>query len=93
MDLIEAQSGGRIASLPLWVDGPNADTGNLAAENQHLIAQLLTLAKLPTVGNVSELIPKLAGLEFDARLVLASDNRTGRSFNAIADIYADDQVS
>ena len=93
LDLIEAQSGGRIASLPLWVDGPNADTGNLAAENQHLIAQLLTLAKLPTVGNVSELIPKLAGLEFDARLVLASDNRTGRSFNAIADIYADDQVS
>ena len=93
LDLIEAQSGGRIASLPLWVDGPNANNGDLAATNQHLVAQLLTLAKLPTVGNVSELIPKLAGLEFDARLVLASDNRTGRSFNAIADIYADDQVS
>jgi hypothetical protein len=53
----------------------------------------LTLAKLPTVGNVSTLVPKLAGLEFDARLVLALDNRTGRSFNAIADIYdADEEV-
>ena len=93
LDLIEAQSGGRIASLPLWVDGPNANNGNLVAENQHLIAQLLTLAKLPTVGNVSTLVPKLAGLEFDARLVLAVDNRSGRSFNAIANIYdADEQV-
>jgi hypothetical protein len=94
LDLIEAQSGGRIASQPLWVDGPNANAGNLVADNQHLIAQLLTLAKLPTAGNVSTLVPKLAGLEFDARLVLAVDNRSGRSFNAIADIYADeDQVS
>ena len=83
--------GGRIASQPLWVDGPNVNNGKLVAEKQHLIAQLLTLAKLPTVGNVSMLIPKLAGLEFDARLVLAVDNRSGRSFNAILDIYDTDQ--
>jgi hypothetical protein len=89
LDLIEMESGGRIASQPLWVDGPNANSGNLTSENQHLIAQLLTLAKLPTAGNVSELIPKLAGLEFDARLVLTIDNRSGRSFNAIADVYTD----
>jgi hypothetical protein len=95
LDLIEVQGGGRIASQPLWVDGPNANAGNLVAENRDLVAQLLTLAKLPTVGNVSELIPKLAGLEFDARLILTIDNRSGRSFNAIADIYADEdhQVS
>src|SRR6516165_9802829 len=93
LDLIETESGGRIDSRPLWVEGPNANNGNLAAENQHLVAQLLTLAKLPTSGNVSELIPKLAGLEFDARLILAVDNRSGRSFNAIADIYTDDEVS
>jgi len=92
-DLIEAQSGGRVDSRPLWVDGPNANSGNLVAENQHLIAQLLTLAKLPTVGNVSMLIPKLAGLEFNARLVLDVDNRSGRGFNAIADIYEEDEVS
>jgi len=93
LDLIEAQSGGRVDSRPLWVDGPNANSGNLVAENQHLIAQLLTLAKLPTVGNVSMLIPKLAGLEFNARLVLDVDNRSGRGFNAIADIYEEDEVS
>jgi hypothetical protein len=89
LDLIEMESGGRIASQPLWVDGPNANSGNLTSENQHLIAQLLTLAKLPTAGNVSELIPRLAGLTFDARLVLTVDNRSGRSFNAIADVYTD----
>ena len=74
----------------MWVDGPNAHSGTLTAENQHLIAQLLTLAELPTAGNVGALIPKLAGLEFDARLVLAVDNRSGRSFNSIADVYMDD---
>jgi hypothetical protein len=90
LDLVELDSGGRIDSRPYWVDGPNSAAGALTAENQHLVAQLLVLAKLPTAGNVGALIPKLAGLEFDARLVLAVDNRTGRSFNTIADIYADE---
>jgi hypothetical protein len=93
LDLVELESGGRVATLPMWVDGPNADAGNLTAENQNLIGQLLTLADLPTAGNVGELIPKLAGLEFDARLVLAVDNRSGRSFNAIADVYQVDEAS
>jgi hypothetical protein len=90
LDLIELESGGRVDGRPLWVDGPNSDAGNLTAENQHLVAQLLTLAKLPTSGQVGELIPRLAGLEFDAKLVLAHDKRSGRSYNAIADIYMDD---
>ena len=85
LDLIETESGRRVDTRPLWVDGPKSDAGNLTAENQYLIAQLLTLAKLPTGGNVP--IPKLAGLEFDARLVLAVDNRSGRSFNTVADVY------
>jgi hypothetical protein len=89
LDLIELDSNSRVATGMLWVDGPNSAVGNLATENQHLVAQLLTLAKLPTTGNVSSLISKLAGLEFDAHLVLAVDNRSGRSFNAIADIYTD----
>jgi hypothetical protein len=89
LDLVEVESGSRVDGRPLWVEGPKSDAGNLTADNQHLIAQLLTLAKLPTSGNVSELIPKLAGLEFEARLVLAVDNRSGRSFNAIADVYQD----
>jgi hypothetical protein len=90
LDLIELESGGRVATTPLWVDGPNSTAGNLTAENQHLIAQLLTLAKLPTAGNVGALIPKLADLEFDARLILAIDNRSGRSYNALSEIYVDD---
>lgn len=89
-DLTELESGGRVDGRPLWVDGPNSAAGNLTADNQHLIAKMLTLAELPTAGNVGALIPKLAGLEFNAQLVLAVDNRSGRSFNAIADIYTDD---
>ena len=90
LNLIETESGGRVDSRPLWVEGPKANSGTLAAENQQLVAQLLTLAKLPTAVNVSTFIPKLAGLEFDARLVLAVDNRSGRSFNAIAAIYTNE---
>jgi hypothetical protein len=90
LSLIEMKSGSRVDIRPLWVDGPNAGAGNLAAENQHLIAQLLTLRELPTAGNVNDLIPQLAGLEFDARLVLAEDRRSGQTYNALADIYTDD---
>jgi hypothetical protein len=90
LDLIELESGGRVDSRPMWVDGPNAGSGYLTAQNQHLLAQLLTLANLPTEGNVGTLIPKLAGLEFDARLALAVDNRTGRSYNEPAKIYVDE---
>ena len=87
LDLVEMETGGRVRWSPLWVDGPNADAGDLAAENQHSIAQLLTLADLPTSGNVGALIPKLAGLEFDARLALAVDGRSGRTHNELAEIF------
>ena len=90
LDLIEAESGGRIDGRPLWIDGPNAGTGQIAMENQHRIAQLLAIARLPTEGNVGTLIPQLTGLEFDARLVLAIDSRSGRTYNAIAEIYVED---
>ena len=90
LDLIEMESGSRVDSRPLWVDGPNAGAGPLAEENKNLVRQLLTLRGLETAGNVGLLIPQLAGLEFGARLVLAIDSRTGRTYNALADIYADD---
>jgi hypothetical protein len=93
LDLVELESGGRVDGRPLWVEGPNSAVGTLTAENQYLIAQLLTLAELPTAGNVSDLIPKLAGLEFDARLVLAVDGRSGRSYNALSEIYDADGAS
>jgi hypothetical protein len=88
LDLVELGSGGRVDGLPLWVDGPNAGVGDLTAKNQHVIAQLLTLAGLPTAGHVGTLIPKLAGLEFDARLALAVDGRSGRTHNELAEIFS-----
>lgn len=90
LDIVEVETGNRVDTRPIWVDGPNSDAGNLTAENQHLVAQLLTLRKLPTVGDVDELIPKLSGLEFAAHLVLATDSRSGRAYNAIADVFEDD---
>ena len=89
LELIEVESGGRVANQPIWVDGPNANAGGLAAENRHLIGQLLALADKPTAGNVHALIPELAGLTFEAQLALEVDSRTGRSFNAIATILTD----
>jgi len=90
LNLIEMESGNRVDARPLWVDGPNAGAGDLAAKNQDLVAQLLSLRELPTKGSVGVLIPQLAGLEFNARLVLAPDSRTGQTYNALADIYVDD---
>ena len=90
LNLIEMESGSRVDIRPLWVDGPNAGAGDLAGKNQDRIAQLLKLRGLPTAGSVNDLIPQLAGLEFDARLVLAPDGRTGRTYNALAAIYTDD---
>jgi hypothetical protein len=89
LDLVMAEGGERVSSRPLWVDGPKAGLSPFAAENQNLVAQLLTLAGQPTTGNPNVLIPKLTGLEFDARLALAIDSRSGRTYNALAAIYQD----
>jgi hypothetical protein len=92
LDLVELESGDRVDGRPLWVDGPNSDAGKLTAKNQNFIAWLLTLAKLPTSGNVSDLIPKLAGLVFDAHLARDVD-RSGRRYNAFSEIYVDEAPS
>jgi hypothetical protein len=89
LELIEVESGAHVAIQPIWVDGPNANAGRLAAENRHLIAQLLALAGKPTAGNVHALIPELAGLTFEAQLVIEPNSLTGRPFNAIATIFTD----
>jgi hypothetical protein len=89
LDLVEVESGARVAMQPIWVDGPNANGGRFAAENRHLIAQLLKLAGKPTAGDPRELIPTLAGLTFEAQLIISTDSRTGRTFNAIGTIIID----
>jgi hypothetical protein len=89
-DLVELESGARVSLPPLWVDGPKAEAGSLVVENRDVIAQLLRRAGLETSGKVGELIPKLAGLEFGARLTIYPDSRTGRTFNSIAAIIPED---
>jgi hypothetical protein len=88
LNLVMAEGAERVASRPLWVDGPNADNGPLAAENQNLIAQLLTLAGQPTTGNVNDLIPELNGVEFGGYLALKRDS-SGLAYNVLATIYQD----
>ena len=87
LDLVELGTGGRVNNSLLWVSGPNAGVGDLAARNQHIIAQLLMLRGLPTSGNVTTLLEQLAGLEFDARLALAVDGRSGRTHHELAEIF------
>ncbi len=86
LDVVELESDARVSMQPLWVHGPNAGAGVLATENQNLIGRLLQAAGHPLSGNVGELIPKLAGLEFTARLAIFDDSRTGRTFNALVEI-------
>lgn len=88
LDLVMVEGDDRIDSRPLWVAGPNAGVGPYASENQHLIAQLLTLAGEPTSGNVNSLIPKLTGLEFAGYLILKRDS-TGRTYNTLGTIHQD----
>jgi hypothetical protein len=88
LDLVMAEGGDRVASRPLWVDGPNAGNGPFAAENQNMVAQLLTLADQPTTGNVNALIPQLKGVEFDGHLTLRRDSN-GIAYNALGIIYQD----
>lgn len=89
LDLVMVEGGGRIDSRPLWVAGPNAGISPFAAENQNLVAQLLSLAGQPTTGNINALIPKLTGLEFEGYLILKRDNN-GRTYNALATVHQDD---
>jgi hypothetical protein len=86
LEVVEMQSGNRVATSPIWIDGPKAHVGQLAAENRLLIAKLLHSAGQPTAGKVSELISRLVGAIFEAHLVERVDNRTGRTLNVIMDV-------
>jgi hypothetical protein len=88
LELVDVATGMRIYNRALWVDGPNANVGTLAAENRVLIARMLELANKPTAGSVRQLIPELAGLAFTVVLGIATDDRTGRPYNTIIGVYA-----
>jgi len=84
LQVSELESQARVDTRPIGLAWPNADEKRLAAENRHVIAQLLHLAEQPTSGNLAELLVKLLELEFTVRLSLATDNNTERTYNAIA---------
>lgn len=88
--LVELETGVRVSLQPLWVAGPNAEGSSLVAENHDVIAQMLRQAGLETKGSVGELLPKLAGREFRARLAIYPDSRTGRTFNTIIAMIPED---
>jgi hypothetical protein len=88
LDLLDVETGARIDNRALWVDGPNANVGTLAAENQELIGRMLELAGKPTAGSVRQLIPELAGFAFTAVLGVGTDSRTGRAYNTLIGVYA-----
>jgi hypothetical protein len=88
LDLLDVETGDRIDNRALWVDGPNANVGTLAAENQELIARMLELAGKPNSGSVAQLIAELVGLTFTAVLGVGTDSRTGRAYNTLIGVYA-----
>ncbi len=92
LDVVVLETDARVSMQPLGVHGPNAGAGVLATENQNLIGRLLEAAGHPLSGNVGELIPKLAGLEFTARLAISPDSRTGRTYNALVEIIEEGGV-
>ena len=90
LDLIETESGSRVDIRPLWVDGPNAGARQLAEKNQHLVAQLLTLVGLPTAGNVGSSFRNWRGWSLMRASYSPPISRSGRTYNALAEIYVDD---
>jgi hypothetical protein len=90
IDLTENESGSRVDTRPLWIFGPNALGGDIVARNQTLICRLLELDNQPTAGSIGSIIPALEGLSFQGRLVLATDSRSGRTYNELADVQAED---
>jgi hypothetical protein len=80
LTLTEMTESVAIRSAPLWIDGPNARRGDLAAENRATIKELLEAAGHPTKGNPIELLEKLKGFEFSGELIVDRD-ASGRPCN------------
>ena len=88
LDLTEVESGAAVSTRPLWLDGPKAGKGTFAAENQRLLVQLLEAAGEATEGEIqlAVSIKALVGLQIHARLMIASDQWTGRTYTKLIEI-------
>jgi hypothetical protein len=91
LDLTEVESDSAVSTRPLWLDGPKAGNGSFAAENQRLLVQLLEAAGEATEGEIqiAVSIKALVGLQIRARLLIASDQRTGQRYNKLIEIIND----
>ena len=61
LTLTDIASGQVVSTRPMWVDGPNARSGNLAEQHKAVIADLLRLAGQPLDGDTATAISGLAG--------------------------------
>ena len=82
LTLTDIASGPIVATKPMWVAGPNARSGDLAEQNQAVIADLLRLAGQPLEGGTAALLASLAGLRFMGDLGIERD-QTANPFNSL----------
>ncbi len=82
LTLTDITSGQIVATKPMWVAGPNARFGDLAEQNQAIIADLLRLAGQPLDGDPTALLKGLAGLQFIGDLGIESD-QNANPFNSL----------
>ena len=74
----------------MWVDRPNARSGNLAEQNRAVIADLLRLAEQPLDADLPVLLKGLAGLRFMGDLGIESD-QNANPFNTLRGAEPADQ--
>lgn len=82
LTLTDIASGQIVSTKPMWVDGPNARSGDLAEQNRAVIADLLRLARQPLDRDTATAISGLSGLRFLGDLGIASD-QNGNPFNSL----------
>ena len=90
LTLTDIASGQVVSTRPMWVDGPNARSGDLAEQNRAVIADLLRLAGQPLDGDTQVLLKGLAGLRFMGDLGIESD-QNANPFNTLRGAEPADQ--
>ena len=60
MTLTDIASGQVVSTRPMWIDGPNARSGDLAEQNRAVIADLLRLAGQPLDGDTARCCSKVS---------------------------------
>jgi hypothetical protein len=86
LELVDPESDNYYDTRPLWVSGPNAGNGNMAARNVGIVCDLLKVIGIPPTAYKElddELLARLVGKTFELTLGLDRGSRGG-AFNVIA---------